>query len=262
MTKLRYMNWKVLNYMTKYRIKVVLVASILILSGCPTIGETTEKDGSVSETGATPVNSPIHQSTTEVLAPTTAPPKTETVFEPTEPPTKTQTRTVTDRKQTATPPNSNHPYREFAIAFNQGLERYAAIPLPILAFGNRTDTWYVVINSSAPSKNQTRHDAQWKNVARAYASAVVDMQQDDSQGRVPSQLTLLDWNNSAYSMTPGTYTVQTEWARALGNESISINEYDKRWEKTVRSQTEREQQIAKEMNRQAANRTYNHTSED
>jgi len=73
-------------------------------------------------------------------------------------------------------------------------------------------------------------------------------------------MTLLDWNSSDYQLGPGAFTVQTEWAQSLGNETISIEEYEDRWEETVRFQTEREQKIAKELNRQAENKTYHNTT--
>jgi len=97
-------------------------------------------------------------------------------------------------------------------------------------------------------------------MARAYASTVVFMSQNMTSEKVPDQMTVLDWNGSTYELTPGAYTVQTEWARALGNETISIEEYEKRWEETVRHQTEQEQRLAKELNRQAENTTYHNAT--
>jgi|GEM_PF-2152878 len=244
-----------IRYRTEYA-HVVAVTLLLVLAGCPSSDGPVDINATTTEVVPDTQTAPHPNSTPNVSTPATTSPPAETTREPTKSITDTLTQTATSARPTTTPSNSNHPYREFAFVFNQTLGEYAAVPLNILAYGNRTNTWYVVIDSTAPSVDQNRHDAQWQNIARAYASAVVFMDRNVSEGEVPEQMTLLDWNSSGYQLTPGTYTVQTEWARALGNETISIGEYEDRWVNTIRNQTEREQQLARELDSQAENRTY------
>lgn len=241
---------------------IVAVAIILTLSGCPSLGETVRTDSPKTETRLNTSSST--QTVPGTGVPTTAPTPTavDTVTATARPHTTSTVQTSTNIQPTESPTETDRSFREFAVEFNSALERYSLVPTEVLAYGNRNGTWYVVVNSTAPSVNQSVHDAQWTNTARAYAHTIRKIKQSDNQTVMPSRMMLLDWNSSTYQLTPGTYTVKTRWAQALVNENITIEEYGNRWQNTIRTQTKREQRIAKEFNRQAENKTYHKTSGD
>jgi len=238
------------------RLKIAAVITALVLAGCPSPGGAVATEDQTSDS-VTKTYQNTQSTLTETIIDRTP---TQTSTETEAPPTPTQTPTPVPTQPNTETPTEIHPYRGFADVFDRSLQANAKVPLQILGYGNRSETWYVVINATAPSKNQVEHSLQWTFLSNAYAAAVVNWEKEDWSGKVPDRMIALDWNSANYSEPPKAYSVQTKWARKIGNGSISSEEYHSRWGETVRNQTQRERQIAKTLNRDGGTKSYHNAT--
>jgi hypothetical protein len=213
----------------------------------------------------TPTTAPTHTST---VVPTTVSTPTATITSiatssptPTPMSTPTPTATPTPTPITTATPVPGDPYEEFYIELNGGLRANAETPIDVHGYSVVDNTLYFVLNGTAPSVDATKHLQEWQHIANAYASAVSGYKEENHSTELPSKMIVWDLNKTSYEKTPGTFTVQTEWANQVMNDEIEPEEYHSRWRDTIRPMTDEEINKSHILDRNTGNQTYHDTDD-
>lgn len=245
-------------------LKRIFIVLVILSAGC--LGISDSKTATPTDEFITKVNSAgtIPEETSTATQPTTLVPvmterprsgSTATLAD-TVTPTLTPTPTPTP---TAIPTQTPEPATDWGYfygEFDNQMNANARFPIQLRGYDVYNDTFYVVVNATPPSVNEEKHAATWIFVANAFVAVVQNVVDGKIDHPLPEKMVVWDANTTEYEKTPGTFTVQTEWALAHANGTWTIHEYHDRVRNTSRPQTEREQRLAARLDEEMPNATY------
>jgi len=245
----------------------VVVAVVVVLVGGAVFGGAIFGFGLGDSGDAAPGTSTVQPGTgvgtstatltaTETVVPTSTP--TETVA-----PMPTPTPTVVATpfpvpSETATPTPEPTPksdlYSEFLNTFLGEMSHETDVPIRARGGAIVDGEWWIVVNMTDPTVNDSRRVAERGGLATGYIRAYQFYYEDNLDGKLPTGMRVLEVNNT--SQPPKTFFVSNILAERVKSGNIQAPELVETYYSTRRNQTDREKEIVLGNDKQGSNITY------
>jgi len=212
-------------------------------SGTPTVAPGTTVESSTSTTIPTPTNTG-----TVVSTPTVTPTETATVMAT---PFPVPSETVTPTPEQT---SKSEPYEEFINAFLGEMAEESDVPIRARGGAIIDGELWIMYNATDPTINDTRRVKERGGFVTGYVRAYQFYHQGQIDGKLPTGLRVLEVNNT--NQPPKTFLVSNLVAEDVRSGSLDGPELVEAYYSTLRNQTERENQIVIENDKQGDNITY------
>jgi hypothetical protein len=208
----------------------------------------------------TAVPGTVVESPTPTMAPTPTVTVTATAT-PTATPTKTPTVVATPfpvPSETATPtpePTSKSDrYEEFINTFLGEMAHESDVPIRVRGGTIIDREMWIVVNATDRTVNDSRRVKEWGGLVTGYTRAYHFYHEDNMSGKLPAGMRVLEVNNT--SQPPKTFFLRNLVAERVRSGRISGPELVESYYSTLRNQTQREQRLVIENDKEGINGTY------